>query len=156
MIAITSSFPNSQRYQPTNPTVGQLLDKETHISGRIVLLWPFKAPNEHHIRFAVSAKYPSNITDSDYVTTVSTGMEKWRIAINLLPSTSTVRSSQTVQEVVKAEYDALLPYLGSEVKISAECLKVLKVNGKELDLEGYGARMMWTEKRGTWTVFQGE
>lgn len=156
MLASTPSFTESEKYQPIDPTIGQSIAKDTYISGRIILFWPFKAPNEHHIRFAISAKYPSNIASSAYVSTVPTEVEKWKFIINLLPSASSLKSGQTAQEIIKAEYDALLPYLGSEIKMSAEGLKIIKINGKELDLEGFGSRTMWTEKRGVWTVFQGE
>jgi hypothetical protein len=154
MPASTSSFPHSQRYQPADLAIGQLLPKDSYISGRIVLFWPVKGPNDN-IRFGISSKYSSNIDNNDYVSTIPSGTDKWKIMVNLYPSASSIKSGQTAQEVVEAEYDALLPYLGSEVKISAEGLKVININGRELDLEANGSRMMCTEKRGTWTVFQG-
>jgi hypothetical protein len=150
----TPSFPYGQQYQPIDSAAGQYLTKDTYISGRIILFWPFK-PDGPHIRFAISVKYPSNMLSSAYASTVSTGTEKWKFTIDLLPAASSLKSGQTAQEVIKAEYDDLLPYLGSEVKISGEGLKITSVNGKELHLEGSGARTMWTVKRGAWTVFQG-
>jgi hypothetical protein len=154
MPAGTPSFPYGQQYLPVDSAAGQYLTKDTFISGRIILFWPFK-PDGPHIRFAISVKYPSNMLSSAYASTVSTGTEKWKFTIGLLPAASSLKSGQTAQEVIKAEYDDLLPYLGSEVKISGEGLKITSVNGKELHLEGLGARTMWTAKRGAWTVFQG-
>lgn len=151
----TTPFVDHQRYHPIDPEPGQTLAKSTYISGRIILLWPAKAPNEHKIRFAISAKYPVNVGNSAYVSDVLAGLDKWRITITLSPAASNLKSGQLAHEVVKAEYDALLPYLGAEVKISSEGLVVSQVNGKALELDGSGARTMWTEKRGTWTVFQG-
>jgi hypothetical protein len=150
----TPSFPYDQKYQPVDSAAGQYLTKDTFISGRIILLWPFK-PDGPHIRFAMSVKYPSNMLSSAYASTISTGTEKWKFTIDLLPSASSLKSGQTAQEVIKAEYDDLRPYLGSDVKVSGQGLKIMGVNGKELHLEGSGARPMWTAKRGTWTVFQG-
>lgn len=152
MPADTPSFPYGQQYKPIEPETGQYLPKDTYISGRIVLLW--KA-DEHQLRFAISAKYPSGVSTSAYTSTVSTGTVKWKFTISLLPTASSLKSCQTAQEVIRAEYDALREYIGSEVKVSAEGLKVMLVNSKEMHLEGSGARMMWTEKRGAWTVFQG-
>jgi hypothetical protein len=152
MPADTPSFPKGLQYQPIEPATGQYLPKDTYISGRIVLLWK---PDEHQIRFAISIKYPSSVSTSAYASTVSTSTEKWKFTISLLPSASSLKPGQTAQEVIRAEYDALLQYIGSEVKVTAEGLRVMLVNGKEMHLEGSGARMMWTAKRGAWTVFQG-
>ena len=151
MPADSPSFPNGEQYQPIDPAKGQYLPHNTYISGRIVLLWK---PDEQ-LRFAISSKYPSNVSTSAYTSTVSTGTEKWKFTINLLPTASSLKSGQTVQEVIKAEYDSFLSYIGSEVKVSAEGLKVIQVDGKEMHLEGSGARTMWPAKRGAWTVFQG-
>jgi hypothetical protein len=151
MPADTPSFPYGQQYKPIEPETGQYLPKDTYISGRIVLLW--KA-DEHQLRFAISAKYPSGVSTSAYVSTASTSTVKWKFTISLLPTASSLKSRQTAQEVIRAEYDALRQYIGSEVKVSAEGLKVMLVNSKEMHLEGSGARM-WTAKRGAWTVFQG-
>jgi hypothetical protein len=152
MPADTPSFAYGQQYQPIEPATGQYLPKDTYISGRIVLLWK---PDEHQLRFAISAKYPSSVSTSAYASTVSTSTEKWKFTISLLPSASSLKSGQTAQEVIRAEYDGLLHYIGSEVKVSAQGLKVMLVNSKEMHLEGSGARTMWTAKRGAWTVFQG-
>ena len=147
----TPSFTCGDRYQPIAPAKGQYLPHDTYISGRIVLLWK---PDEQ-LRFAISSKYPSNVSTSAYTSTVSSGTEKWKFTINLLPTASSLKSGQTAQEVIKAEYDLLRSYIGLEVKVSAEGLKVIQVDGKEMHLEGSGARTMWTAKRGAWTVFQG-
>jgi hypothetical protein len=152
MPADTPSFPYGQQYKPIEPETGQYLPKDTYISGRVVLLW--KA-DEHQLRFAISAKYPSNVSTSAYTSTVSTGTEKWKFTLSLLPTTSSLKSGQSAQEVIEAEYDALRQYIGSDVKVSGQGLKIMRVNGKELHLDGSGARMMWTAKRGAWTVFQG-
>ena len=146
------AFLYGQQYRPIGPASGQYLPEDSYIIGRVVLFW---RPDEHQIRFAISAKYPSDVSTSAYTSTGSTATEKWKFMITLLPSASGLKSGQSAQEVIKAEYDAFLPYLGSEVKVAAEGLKVMLVNGKELHLEGYGARTMWTAKRGAWTVFQG-
>lgn len=146
------AFLYSQQYRPIGPASGQCLPEDTYIIGRVVLFW---RPDEHQIRFAISAKYPSDVSTSAYKSTGSTATEKWTFMITLLPSASSLKSGQSAQEVIRAEYDAFLPYLGSEVKVAAEGLKVMLVNGKELHLEGSGARTMWTAKRGAWTVFQG-
>jgi len=146
------AFLYGQRYRPIGPASGQYLPEDAYIIGRVVLFW---RPDEHQIRFAISAKYPTDVSTSAYTSTGSTATEKWKFMITLLPSASGLKSGQSAQEVIKAEYDAFLPYLGSEVKVAAEGLKVMLVNGKELHLEGYGARTMWTAKRGAWTVFQG-
>jgi len=146
------AFLYGQQYRPIGPASGQCLPEDTYIIGRVVLFW---RPDEHQIRFAISAKYPSDVSTSAYTSTGSTATEKWKFMITLLPSASSLKSGQSAQEVIRAEYDAFLPYLGSEVKVAAEGLKVMLVNGKELHLEGSGARTMWTAKRGAWTVFQG-
>jgi len=156
MPAGTLDWADGRRYQPAGITTGQSLPKDAFISGRIVLVWPFTPTYERLIRFRISAKYPINIGGSEYVSTAPTGEEKWAFTINLVPSASTLNSGQSARDTINSEYDAFLPYLGSEVKISTDGLKVTNLKGKEVDLEATGSRTLWTEKRGTWTVFQGE
>jgi len=156
MPAGTLNWADGRRYQPAGITTGQSLPKDAFISGRIVLVWPFTPTYERLIRFRISAKYPINIGGSEYVSTAPTGEEKWAFTINLVPSASTLNSGQSARDTIKSEYDAFLPYLGSEVKIRTDGLKVTNLQGKEVNLEATGSRTLWTEKRGTWTMFQGE
>jgi hypothetical protein len=155
MTGSSPKFPNCDRYQPSGLSLGQELPNNAYISGKIVLLWSMKA-GAYQLRFSISAKYQTNVTNSDYVSTSDKGTEKWKFNISLNPLAGNIKSGQTIQQTVEAEHEAMLPYLASEIKIATDGLKVIKIDGKDVGLEGIGSRMMWTESRGTWTVFQGK
>jgi hypothetical protein len=155
MTGSSPKFPNCDRYQPSGLSLGQELPNNAYISGKIVLLWSMKA-GAYQLRFSISAKYQTNVTNSDYVSTSDKGTEKWKFNISLNPLAANIKSGQTIQQTVEAEHEAMLPYLASEIKIATDGLKVIKIDGKDVGLEGTGSRMMWTESRGTWTVFQGK
>lgn len=150
----TSSFPNGQLFQPSSLLLGQPLPSDSYISGKLALLWSLN-PTDDHFRFCISAKYPLNTSDSDYITAQSKGIEKWRFVFHVAPSLTGLKPGQTARQALEAEHKEMEGCVGLDVKIALDGLKVIKLHGKEVELEGTGSRMMWTEKRGKWTVFQG-
>jgi hypothetical protein len=154
MPSSSSSFPNGSQFQPTGLSIGQTLPSATYISGKLSLLWSLK-PTDDYLRFCISARYPLNLSNSDYITTQSSEQEKWRFTFYLAPSAHGLKPGQTARQAMEAEYKAMEAYMGVSLRISTDGLRVTKMDGKDLELEGTGSRMMWTEKRGKWTVFQG-
>jgi hypothetical protein len=156
MTTAAGSFPSGDRYEPIDLSVGTVLPSKTFISGRLVLLWSLAKNHAHHLRFKISAKYQANISASDYVSAASIEQETWMFIINLTPSMRAATSSgQTLEEALMAEFERLKRYMAAEVKIVADGLKIVAVDGKEVTLEAAGSRTLWTEKVGAWTVFQG-
>ena len=150
----TSSFPNGQLLQPSSLSLGQPLPSDSYISGKLALLWSLN-PTDDHFRFCISAKYPLNTSDSDYITAQSKGFEKWRFVFHVAPSITGLKPGQTVRQALEAEHKEMEGVVGLDVKIALDGLKVIKLDGKEVELERTGSTVMWTEKRGKWTVFQG-
>jgi hypothetical protein len=159
MTTSSSTFPESERYKPADLDIGAIIPKKTYISGRLVLLFPVEGDHSDRLRFAVRAKYQANVAEIEYVAASPSISDKWKFMFHLeprrLPPPASASSGQTIKEAVLAEHERMALCMGAEIRMMADDLRIIKVDGKNVDFEAVGPRTMWTEKTGSWTIFQG-
>lgn len=152
------ALPSTRRYLPSSSTtkVGALLPSNTFISGQTVILFPINDTHPDTIRLRLSTKYPITTSSNDYIAPSPNRQHKWKFNISLGPTEEEKRTWPNLREAMTEEHERLQSILGHEVKIVADGLVVMKVEGREVHLEGKGCRMMWSDSKGAWTMFQGE
>lgn len=57
---------------------------------------------------------------------------------------------------MEEEHAQIKGVLGHKIKLVADSMRITNVEGRDVNIEATGARMVSTETKGAWTIFQGE
>lgn len=144
------------RFIPGALSVGESLPKDTFLSGRLVLLFPFSPAHPVQLRFRLAAKFSAAIAPNDYVAATPSRRIKWTFNITISPNDEVRRSWANEKESLEGEHARLGGLMGKEVDVACDGLVVSEVSGTNVHLEAAGSRMMATEGMEPWTVFQGK
>ena len=156
-----STFPSSSlQYIPSTTTTvpGTILPKNTYLDGQLVVLFPLKGQTPDQLRIRIKNEYSQSTLASDYVAPSPTSSRKvkWKFTITLIPTENVKNSWTSTEESMRQEYTQMEGLLGHELKLVADSMRITCVEGREVNIEATGARMVWTETKGAWTIFHGE
>lgn len=151
-------FAASEEYIPSSSSTvpGAIFPPNTHLGGNLKLIYGYNQSDPHQIRLRVSAKHAQATSINDYVAPSPSRRVKWLFHITLSPSDDVKAGRLGLKEAIETENKDLGNMLGQDFKIMTDGMRITAVNGLEVHIEARGARMLWTESKGAWTIFQGE
>lgn len=158
MSASHPSFPTCNRYVPTTATVaeGASLPPNSYIDGKLVVVFDPNDARPEELRIRISSKQPYSTMTSDYVHPSSNRRVKWKLNITLLVTDDVKTTWPSVKEAMLDERERLRRCFGEGLRLMTDGMVIKRVDGIEVDIEAKGSRLLWTEKAGAWTIFQGE
>lgn len=159
MPSSSSKFPTtSERYTPSSSTAvpGAILPQNSHLDGQFQVIFPLQAPHLDRIRLRIRCEYSQATLANDYVAPSPSRKIKWKFTVHLLPAEDVRNNWTNPQQAMNEEYRKLDGLLGQQIRLVADDMRITNVDGRDVVIEARGARVLWTESKGAWTIFTGE